>query len=68
MSIAKTAALRIAGAKSFDPADIEEWRNGWRVVQVPVTYTPRTKGQGKKLRASASFDVLRAILRVRFGG
>ena len=39
-----------------------------RVVQVPVTYTPRSKGQGKKLRASASLDVLRAILRVRFGG
>ena len=32
MSIAKTAALRIAGAKSFDPADVEEWRKGWRVV------------------------------------
>jgi len=43
-------------------------RNGWRVTQVPVTYTPRSKGQGKKLRASASFDVLRAILRVRLGG
>jgi glycosyltransferase involved in cell wall biosynthesis len=43
-------------------------RNGWRVAQVPVTYTPRSKGQGKKLRASASLDVFRAILRVRFGG
>jgi glycosyltransferase involved in cell wall biosynthesis len=43
-------------------------RNGWRVVQVPVTYTPRSKGQGKKLRASACIDVFLAILRVRFGG
>jgi glycosyltransferase involved in cell wall biosynthesis len=43
-------------------------REGWRVAQVPVTYTPRSKGQGKKLRASASLDVLRAILRVRLGG
>ena len=32
MNIAKTAALRIAGAKSFAPADIAEWRDGWRIV------------------------------------
>jgi hypothetical protein len=43
-------------------------RDGWRIEQVPVTYVPRSKGQGKKLRLSASFEVLRAILRVRFGG
>jgi glycosyltransferase involved in cell wall biosynthesis len=43
-------------------------RGGWRIAQVPVTYTPRTKDQGKKLRFSASFEVLAAILRVRFGG
>ena len=43
-------------------------REGWRIAQVPVTYTPRSKGQGKKLRASASLEVFRAILRVRFGG
>ena len=43
-------------------------RDGYRIVQVPVTYMPRTRGQGKKLRLSASLEVLRAILRVRFGG
>ncbi len=43
-------------------------RDGWRIEQVPVTYVPRSKGQGKKLRLSASFEVLRAMLRVRFGG
>ena len=32
MNIAKIAALRITGAKSFAPADIAEWRKGWRVV------------------------------------
>jgi glycosyltransferase involved in cell wall biosynthesis len=41
---------------------------GFRIAQVPVTYTPRSKGEGKKLRFSASFEVLLAILRVRFGG
>jgi glycosyltransferase involved in cell wall biosynthesis len=43
-------------------------RDGFRIAQVPVTYTPRTKGEGKKLRFSASFAVLAAILSVRFGG
>jgi len=43
-------------------------RAGCRIAQVPVTYTPRTKGEGKKLRFSASLEVLLAILRVRFGG
>lgn len=43
-------------------------RDGYRIEQVGVTYEPRSKGQGKKLRLSASFEVLAAILRVRFGG
>jgi hypothetical protein len=43
-------------------------RDGYRIAQVPVTYAPRSRGQGKKLRLSASFEVLRAIIRVRFGG
>lgn len=43
-------------------------RDGWRIAQVPVTYMPRSRGQGKKLRLSSSFEVLGAILRVRFGG
>ncbi len=43
-------------------------RDGWRIAQVPVTYVPRSQDQGKKLRPSASFEVIAAILRVRFGG
>lgn len=43
-------------------------RDGWRIAQVPVTYVPRSEDEGKKLRPSSSFSVLRAILRVRFGG
>jgi glycosyltransferase involved in cell wall biosynthesis len=43
-------------------------RLGYRIAQVPVTYTPRSRGQGKKLRLSASFEVLAAILRVRLLG
>jgi hypothetical protein len=43
-------------------------RDGFRIAQVPVTYAPRSRGQGKKLGLGASFEVLAAILRVRFGG
>ena len=33
MNIARiAAALRIPGPESFAPADITEWRTGWRVV------------------------------------
>ena len=43
-------------------------RDGFRIAQVPVTYVPRSRGQGKKLGLGASFEVLASILRVRFGG
>jgi glycosyltransferase involved in cell wall biosynthesis len=71
-------AMRTDVARKIEPRsngfgmDAEEGcraiRDGFRIAQVPVTYVPRTKGQGKKLRLSASFEVLAAILRVRFGG
>lgn len=32
MTTAKTDALKPTGIKGFDPADIAEWRSGWRVV------------------------------------
>jgi len=43
-------------------------RDGYRIAQVPVTYAPRSRGQGKKLGLGASFEVFAAIVRVRFGG
>jgi MFS family permease len=32
MNIAKLALDKFAGSKPFEPADIAEWRNGWRIV------------------------------------
>jgi glycosyltransferase involved in cell wall biosynthesis len=43
-------------------------RDGYRIAQVPVTYEPRSRGDGKKLGLGASLEVFTAILRVRFGG
>jgi glycosyltransferase involved in cell wall biosynthesis len=43
-------------------------RGGYRIVQVPVEYRPRSRDEGKKLGFSAGWSVLKAILRVRFEG
>jgi dolichol-phosphate mannosyltransferase len=41
-------------------------RDGYEIVEVPVTYNPRTVDEGKKLTIGVGWSVLRAILRVRF--
>jgi len=41
-------------------------RRGHRIVEVPVTYEPRTVEEGKKLTPGVGWSVLRTILRVRF--
>jgi glycosyltransferase involved in cell wall biosynthesis len=41
-------------------------RGGYKILEIPVTYHPRSIDEGKKLTAAAGWSVLRAILRVRF--
>lgn len=41
-------------------------RDGYRIIEVPVSYAPRAADQGKKLSPSAGWSVLRAIVRTRF--
>jgi len=40
-------------------------RQGYQIVEVPVTYNPRSIDEGKKLTARAGWSVLRAILHIR---
>lgn len=40
-------------------------RRGWKIVEVPVSYTARTYGQGKKLRGTDGFRALWALLKYR---
>jgi hypothetical protein len=40
-------------------------RDGHRIVEVPVTYNPRSVEEGKKLSPGVGWSVLRAIGRVR---
>ncbi|HEY8172288.1 MAG TPA: glycosyltransferase family 2 protein [Dehalococcoidia bacterium] len=40
-------------------------RDGYRIVEVPVTYAPRSIDEGKKLSPTVGWSVLRAIVRTR---
>ena len=42
-------------------------RGGWRIVEVPVSYTPRSARQGKKIRWSDGLHAVATLLRIRFG-
>jgi glycosyltransferase involved in cell wall biosynthesis len=41
---------------------------GYRIVEVPVTYVPRTASEGKKIRWSDGFAALKTLLRKRLWG
>jgi dolichol-phosphate mannosyltransferase len=41
-------------------------RAGYKIVEVPISYTPRTVEEGKKIRAWDGFSALRVIVRDRF--
>ena len=40
---------------------------GHRIVEVPITYSPRRVDEGKKVRLSDGFDAIYALLKCRFG-
>jgi len=61
----KLKALRF----EFEPEMAASFlRGGWRIVEVPVSYRPRTAGEGKKIRWSDGLGAVRTLLRLRFGG
>ncbi len=41
-------------------------RDGHKILEIPVSYNPRTIDEGKKLTTRTGWSVLRAILHVRF--
>jgi glycosyltransferase involved in cell wall biosynthesis len=41
-------------------------RHGYEIVEIPVTYNPRSIEEGKKLTPRVGWSVLRAILQIRF--
>jgi glycosyltransferase involved in cell wall biosynthesis len=63
--IARALDLRCNGFDLDAEITCRLLRDGYQIVEVPVTYAPRGIDEGKKLSPSVGWSVLRAILRVR---
>jgi dolichol-phosphate mannosyltransferase len=64
--VARTLNLRCDGFDFDAEVPCRLMRQGYQIVEVPVTYNPRSIDEGKKLTAGAGWSVLRAILQIRF--
>jgi len=64
--VARTLDLRCNGFDLDAEITCRLLRDGHRIVEVPVTYAPRSVDDGKKLSPGVGWSVLRAIVRVRF--
>lgn len=65
----KLAALRLSANRfNFEPeVTCKAARAGWRIYEVPVSYSGRTYEQGKKISWRDAFIALAAIIYYRFG-
>jgi dolichol-phosphate mannosyltransferase len=64
--VARALNLRCDGFDFDAEVPCRLMRQGYQIVEVPVTYNPRSIDEGKKLTARAGWSVLRAILHIRF--
>jgi|CXWL01.1.fsa_nt_gi glycosyltransferase involved in cell wall biosynthesis len=64
--VARSLDLRCNGFDLDAEITCRLLRDGHKIVEVPVTYNPRTFDEGKKLGPSVGWSVLRAIIRIRF--
>jgi glycosyltransferase involved in cell wall biosynthesis len=64
--VAKGLDLRCNGFDFDAEITCRLLRDGYPIIELPVTYDPRTVDEGKKLTTGVGWSVLRAILRVRF--
>jgi glycosyltransferase involved in cell wall biosynthesis len=64
--VARSLDLRCNGFDLDAEITCRLLRDGHRIVEVPVTYEPRSVDEGKKLSPSVGWSVLRAIIRTRF--
>jgi glycosyltransferase involved in cell wall biosynthesis len=64
--VARALNLRCDGFDFDAEVPCRLLRQGYQIVEVPVTYNPRSIDEGKKLTARAGWSVLRAILHIRF--
>jgi glycosyltransferase involved in cell wall biosynthesis len=65
-SVARSLDLRCNGFDLDAEITCRLLRDGHAIVEVPVTYNPRSVEEGKKLSPAVGWSVLRAIVRTRF--
>jgi len=64
--VARSLDLRCNGFDLDAEITCRLLRDGHKIVEVPVTYEPRSMDDGKKLSPGVGWSVLRAIVRTRF--
>lgn len=64
--VARALNLRCDGFDFDAEVPCRLLRQGYQIVEVPVTYSPRSVEEGKKLTTRVGWSVLRAILNIRF--
>jgi hypothetical protein len=64
--VARSLDLRCNGFDLDAEITCRLLRDGHRIVEMPVTYNPRSVDEGKKLSPGVGWSVLRAIVRTRF--
>lgn len=64
--VARSLDLRCNGFDLDAEITCRLLRDGHRILEVPVTYNPRSVEEGKKLSPDVGWSVLRAIVRTRF--
>lgn len=64
--VARSLDLRCDGFDLDAEITCRLLREGHTILEVPVTYEPRSAAEGKKLSPGAGWSVLRAIVRTRF--
>lgn len=64
-AVVKNLRLRTSGFETDHEITAKLLRMGLRIVEVPIAYFPRSREQGKKIRASDGFIAVWTLLRYR---
>ncbi|MCL6508008.1 MAG: glycosyltransferase family 2 protein [Bryobacteraceae bacterium] len=65
-AVVKRLRLRTRGFETDHEITAKLLRMGQRIVEVPIAYFPRSREEGKKIRASDGFVAVWTLLRFRF--
>jgi len=65
--VAQSIRLRAVGFDFEPELTAKLLRSGHRILEVPISYNPRRKDEGKKIRWTDGVDALYMLLKCRFG-